>query len=415
VLGGFFFGKIVASCGVWVHNLVAAVVAYQISGSALVVGLVTAVQFGPQLVLSPWSGALADRGNPAHQIIAGRLVQASGSAALAVIIWVQGGVSDVSSAAPVVICSAIAGVGTVLGSPAMQSLVPLMVRDHEIGPAVTLNTFPMTVARAAGPALGAVVLTSLGAAWALAMAAAAGVVFAGFVAAFRLDRLTQARQRGGDYSVRAAVRAVRADGPMVVALIGVAAVGFAADPPLTLGPVTGAERGLGPESAGWMVSAFGIGAALAFVLVGRAQRRWGEPVVVSAGLALMGVVTVLSAIDAALVVTLTLFTLSGVGMSCAISSLTSIIQQRCPAELRGRVMALWLMSFLGLRPLAASLNGLLADVVSLEAAYLVSGGLVLAVLVPCRPRRLGAVDHPPRRQVLAPDFSSISTPRKGIA
>jgi MFS family permease len=129
----------------------------------------------------------------------------------------------------------------------------------------------------------------------------------------------------------------------------------------------------------------------------------------------MGVVTALSAIDAALAVTLTLFTLSGAGMSCAISSLTSIIQQRCPAELRGRVMALWLMSFLGLRPLAASLNGLLADVVSLEAAYLVSGGLVLAALVPCRPRRLGAVDHPRRRQVLAPDISSISTPRKGIA
>ncbi|NIL91497.1 hypothetical protein RhoFasSB10_03843 [Rhodococcus fascians] len=415
VFGGFFVGKIVATCGVWVHNLVAAVVVFQISGSALVVGIVTAVQFGPQLVLSPWAGALADRGNPARQIIIGRLVQASGSAALALVIWLQGGVSSMSSAAPVVICSAIAGVGTVLGSPALQSLVPLMVRDDEIGLAVTLNTFPMTAARAAGPALGAVALTSLGAAWALAGAAAAGLGFAAFVAAARLGRLTPTKQRGTDYSVRAAVRAVRADGPMVAALIGVAAVGVAADPPLTLGPVTATARGMGPEGAGWIVSAFGIGAALAFALVGRAQRRWGEPLVASAGLALMGVVTALSAIDNPLVVTMALFTLAGIGMSAAIASLTSIVQQRCPAELRGRVMALWLMSFLGLRPLAAALNGFLADVVSLEAAYLVSGGLVLAVLVLCRPRRLGAKDRPGRRRIPALGISINRKRTKGIA
>ena len=67
----------------------------------------------------------------------------------------------------------------------------------------------------------------------------------------------------------------------------------------------------------------------------------------------------------------------GAGMTIATTSLTTGIQERAPAAMRGRIMAIWLMAFLGLRPLASALNGLLADGVSLGASPI----LVLVIAV----------------------------------
>ena len=63
---------------VWIHNVVAAIVAFQVTDSVLIVGVVSAVQFGPQLLFAPLSGKFADRGNAAKQIVIGRLVTAFG-------------------------------------------------------------------------------------------------------------------------------------------------------------------------------------------------------------------------------------------------------------------------------------------------------------------------------------------------
>ena len=75
VFGPFLWGKVVSSAGIWIHNIVAAIVAFEITGSTFVVGLVSAVQFGPQLFLAPLSGKLADRGNAVLQIVVGRLLK----------------------------------------------------------------------------------------------------------------------------------------------------------------------------------------------------------------------------------------------------------------------------------------------------------------------------------------------------
>ena len=64
LFGPLFWGKLVSSSGIWIHNIVAAIVAYDLTGSALVVGLVSVVQFAPQLLFAPLSGKMADRGNP---------------------------------------------------------------------------------------------------------------------------------------------------------------------------------------------------------------------------------------------------------------------------------------------------------------------------------------------------------------
>jgi MFS family permease len=383
--GPFFWGKVLSSAGVWVHGIVAAIVAFELTGSALVVGVVSAVQFVPQLLFALLSGKLADRGSAARQIVVGRVLTAAGSGGLALWIWLVGGVDGLSGAFPVVLSSLVVGLGFVVGGPAMQSIVPTMIRPGEMAAAMSLNSVPMTLGRAAGPALGALVATSLGAASAFAIAGLANLAYALIVLALRLPR---GHDHGPDtdFSIRAALRHVRSDRRLAVLLLGIAAVGVGAEPSVTLAPPLAAELGGGPGLVGWLASAFGIGAGVGFLGFSSLHRRWELAPLGTAGLLLMSVGLAVAAATSTAPVALSAFGVSGAGMTLAMTSITTQIQDRSPDHLRGRIMALWFMGFLGARPFAAALTGVVADTASVAAALLLTAVLVAGTALVVRSR-----------------------------
>ena len=83
VFGALFWGKIFSVVAVWTHGIVAAIVIYDATRSALMVGMVGVAQFGPQLLLTPTSGKWADTGNPVRQNLLGRVFCATGSGVVA--------------------------------------------------------------------------------------------------------------------------------------------------------------------------------------------------------------------------------------------------------------------------------------------------------------------------------------------
>ena len=103
VFGALFWGKIFSVVAVWTHGIVAAIVMYDVTGSALMVGLVGVAQFAPQLVLSPTSGKWADTGNPARQILLGRVLCTAGSGVIAGWLFVQPGLQGMSVAVPMLL------------------------------------------------------------------------------------------------------------------------------------------------------------------------------------------------------------------------------------------------------------------------------------------------------------------------
>src|SRR5690606_11501124 len=84
------------------------------------------------------------------------------------------------------------------------------------------------------------------------------------------------------------------------------------------------------------------------------------------------------------------FVVAGFGMTMALTSLSSELQERLPDGMRGRVMALWTMGFLGSRPIAAALNGSIADLVSVTAALLTVAVFMVVAAWLCRPSVLAA-------------------------
>jgi MFS family permease len=386
VFGPFFAGKLLSTAGIWIHNIVAAILAFQLTRSAFVVGLVSVAQFAPQLLFAPLSGAVADRGDRRKQLVLGRLIAAAGSGGLA--LWIAlVGVDGLPGAAPVVGAALVVGVGFVVGGPAMHALLPTLVRPGELAAAIALNSVPFTVARAGGPALGALVAASAGPEFAFAIAAAANLAFA-LVMLWLPIGGRPVQEPGADRSVRAGLRHLKVDPTLVLLLVGVGAIGIGADPAITLTPPLSDGFGRGSELVGVFASSFGVGAGLAFVVLSPARRWLGLPLLGTVGLALLATGMLALTVTPVAWLAVLAFGVGGTGMTFSLTSLSTQMQERLPDGLRGRVMALWSVAFLGSRPFAAAINGAIADAWSVDAALVVVAAVLLLAAWLCRPTRL---------------------------
>lgn len=387
VFGSLFWGKMFAVVAVWTHGIVAAIVMYDATRSALMVGLVGIVQFGPQLILTPTSGKWADTGDPVRQILLGRVLCVAGSGFAAVWLFVDPGLQGLSAAIPVLIGTLLVGFGFVVGGPAMQSIVPNLIRDGELSTAMALNSMPMTVGRIIGPASGAYLAAHLGSASGFAVSAGLHLAFTLLLLLVRFPAPPEKR-KDADYRVRTAMKYVWRDRPLLLALIAVTMVGIASDPSITLTPSMADELGGGTRLVGLLSAAFGIGAAIAMGLLALLGGRVVSGRVSSIGLSGMVAGCALLAIGSSPALAITGFAVTGFGFGWAMTGLATVVQERAPEELRGRIMALWLVGFIGSRPIAAALLGGTADLVSVQAAFTVAAVMSLGVALWCRPSNL---------------------------
>lgn len=384
--GPFIAGKLLASLGVWMQNIAAAILVYELTRSVALVGAVSIAQFAPQLIITPWSGARADSGDRRRQVVLGRLIAAVGPGGLALVMALVrlGGVPGTTA---VIVAALVAGIGHSLGGPAMHALVPVLVEPDELPTAVALNSFPHTVARAGGPALGALLGASLGAGIVFAVAATAHLVFAAVLATIPIRPAV--RPVVADRSVRAGLRYVRSERRMAGLLLGVAVVGIAADPAITLTPVIADAFGGDSGMAGLLAGAFGLGAGAAFLLLSGLRRRLGLARLGTGGLSLMSASLLALAASPSLPFATAALATGGAGMTIALTAETTLLQLYAAEEFRGRIMALWSLAFLGSRPLAAGVNGVLADVLSYEVALVALAATVALGAFLIRPSRTG--------------------------
>lgn len=377
--GPFFLGKLVSNLGVWVHQLAAAVVVFELTESAAWVGAIGVGQFAPQLLIAPWSGARADHADRRKQLLLGRLVGGSGSASLVALpFWL--GLGDRAGAIAVVVGSTVLGIGFALGGPALHALVPQLVEPRDLPAAITLNTLPITVSRAAGPVLGALILATSGPEAAFLVAALGNYLFA--VALLRIraraDATVADGRTPGARPIRDGMRHIRDNATLRTLLLGVAVIGFAADPVITLSPSLAALLGGDAGLVGALASGFGAGAALGLMVAGPLRTALGVLRLGPLGILLLGVGYALAGQARDPIVAVLAIGLAGSGMTIGLTSLTTRVQQVVTESFRGRVMAAWSIAFLGTRPLAASTLGPLADAAGVRTALAVVGVICAA-------------------------------------
>lgn len=385
--GPWFWGLLVSNSGNWLFNVTAAVVVFQLTGSALLVGLVSVGQFAPLALLSPFAGAVSDRVDRRRLLLGSQAWSAAAATALAVPALAFG-IDALPGAWPVIGAAFGIGLGQAIAAPTLNALVPALVDDIDLENAVALTSLTFNTGRAFGPAVSGILLATLGAETAFALNAVSFVVL---IAALLVIREQRARApRDADGSVRAGLRFVREHRAVLLLLVGVGTAGFAADPVITLSPALAGTLGGGDTLVAVLVSAFGIAAAPAALASGPLQRRFGAEHVAAAGLMAMAAGLSIAAAAPGPGIAVGGFAVTGVGSVLAVTGFTTALQRQLPDGLRGRVMALWSVAFLGNRPIAAVLDGAAADRFGPRIAMgLAIGVALLGVVLTRRLRREG--------------------------
>ncbi|MGH8914424.1 MAG: MFS transporter [Acidimicrobiia bacterium] len=367
--GTFFVGKLASLMGLWVVNITSALLIFELTNSAFLVGLVTVLQFTPQIVFSPWIGALIDRKDRRRVVMMGQTLTLVGTLGLG--IWLlAAGVEGLPGLWPIFATALFAGLGNAVTSPSTQSLIPALVPRADLFAGITLNSSIASLSRAVGPALGALVYVGLGPAAGFITGAVGNLLL---IAAMALVRPEPApKDSGGDTSILGGFRYLRRTPAMLALLLCVAAVGFGVDVTITLTPSLAAELGQGEVFVGTLASVFGVGALAAILLSSPLDRRWGLSGVGVVGLGLMSIGFLGLAASPGADLALVGIGIAGAGFLLSSSSLTSRIQELVPDVFRGRVMAIWAVGYFGSRPIAATINGAVADAVSARFALLIT-------------------------------------------
>lgn len=372
----YFAGNLLSNCGTWFQNLAQALLVYRLTGSTLLVGVVNFAQFVGTFVLAPWAGSAADQFDRRRLLVTTQAVAIAVTALLATL-----AAADLVTA-PIVIGLALAlGATTAFATPAMQALVPQLVPTEDLGGAVALNSITFNLARAVGPVAATVVIDRAGLAAAFAVNSLSYLaLIAGLVAVHPRPQAPRPAQRP---RLRESLRLVRDDRRLGLLLAVVAAVSLTSDPVNTLTPGFVSEvLGRSDTLVGILIGVFGAGAVLAAVTVaGRGDLMARVPftmLLLAAGITVFGLSPSLPVAVGALAV-------GGFGFLASTTASSTLLQLGVDDAQRGRVMALWSVAFLGIRPFGSLLDGAVASAVGLRPAAVMmalpSAGLAVAMLV----------------------------------
>jgi MFS family permease len=271
--------------------------------------------------------------------------------------------------APIVIALALVlGLSTAFALPALMALVPALVDHDDLGPAIALNSVSFTLARAIGPVIGAVVVGKLGVSAAFAINACSYLVLV--VALGMIEPRAEAPRSGPPPRLLDGFRMVRRDAKLTALVAVVTAVSISQDPVSTLTP--GFAKAVFHHHdtyAGVLIGAFGLGAAVAGVVMANMSNPTVRRMPMAA--ALLGLSMVGFGLAPTFSFACVAMFLGGLGFLISNTTATTIVQLAVSDEERGRVMAVWTVAFLGARPFASLSDGAVANAVGLRGAALV--------------------------------------------
>ena len=363
-----------SNVGTWLQSTAMSILVYRLTGKATDLGITVALQFLPMLLLGAWAGALSDRRDKRLTC----LVTQSLMAGQAVLL----GLLDLAGLVTVPVVYALAlllGVVNAFDNPARRGLVVELVPEADISNAMSLNTAVMTGSRIFGPALAAALVGPLGTGWCFIANGVSFLAVLGSLVMIDVSELrVSPRAPAGGTPVRDALRFVRRDRELLTLhLVLVVVSTFAFNYSVSL-PKLSAVRWGDERWFGWVLAVVSVGSVTGSLLV--ASRRRASVRLFYASVTLLGVAGPFVAWAPsgwwAFVGAIPL----GIGGAGFLSNFNGLVQQKCPPDMRGRLLALSAVAFLGSTPIGGPVTGVIADSWGAEWA-LAYGSLVSLVAV----------------------------------
>ena len=365
----YFFGQIVSVSGTWMQRLAQAWLVLRLTdGSGVALGVEIALQFVPMLLLGAWGGVVADRFDKRRLLIVTQIVPGLLAAGLGLVVWAD------AATLPVVFAFTLGlGLVNVFDNPARQTFVLEMVgRDH-LPNAVALNSVVMNTSRVVGPAIGGIVIEVTGLVPCFLLNAASYLAVIVALLAMDVSRLAPAprvpRAKG---QTRAGLRYVWSEPRLRTPLLMMAVIGtLGLNAQVVIPLIATTEFGLGAGGFGGLTSALGIGAVAGGLA---AASRQGISYRRLVGLAAaMGGSILLAAVAPTLATETVALFVVGVCSFAFVATANATLQLTSRPDMRGRVMALYAIAFLGTTPIGAPVVGWVCAAFGPRAGFVVGG------------------------------------------
>jgi MFS family permease len=364
----YFTGQLISLSGTWMQTVAAIWVVLSLTGSGVAVGLTTALQFLPMLLIGAWGGLLADRIPKRRLLIATQALMAIPALGLFA-------VTATGVVTPWMVYLAVFAMGSVnaVDNPTRQSFVIEMVGPDRVVNAVSLNSVIVQAARIVGPAVAGILIATAGVVPCFAINALTFVAM--ILALWRMDpERLQAPPvaKPEPHAIRAGLRYVLRTPELLVplalmALVGTLGFNFQVVLPL----LAKFSFESGAMTYATLVSAMAVGSIVGALVNGHRGRT--GPRLIAGGALAFGIAALWAAAMPSLAFEVPALMLLGAASVTFAATINSTLQLAVSPEMRGRVMALYSVVFLGSTPIGGPLAGWLAQTYDPRVALLLAG------------------------------------------
>jgi len=348
----FFFGQIVSVAGTWMQTVAQSFLVLDLTHSGTQLGLTTAVRFLPLLLFGPLGGLFADWRDKQRVLLVTQTLAGLLAGAFAILI------ATGSIRLWIVYLLALAlGFVNVFDNPARQSFISEMVSAPDLPNAVTLNSVAMNMARVFGAALGGVIAAAIGLAWCFGCNALSfAAVLISLLVMRKLELFPAKRVAKKKGQVRQGLRYVRSTPELLIPLVMIAVVGTLAwEFQVTLPLMATKVFHGGAAAYGVMASVMGAGAVVGgLISAARSRPRARALCLAAVG---WGIAILAAAVAPNMAIELAALVFVGYGSITFNSLAKTTLQLAARPEMRGRVMALWGLAWLGSTPIGGPIVG----------------------------------------------------------
>jgi len=370
----FFSGQIISLVGTWMQSVAQSWLVYRLTGSSLLLGLVGFAGQFPVFLLAPIGGVVADRYSR-HRIVIATQTSAMLLAFLLSALTLLGHIRVWE----IMVVASILGVVNAFDIPARQAFIVDMVKSDDLINAIALNSSMVNGARVVGPAIAGVTVAAVGEGWCFfANGASYIAVIIGLLLMVVAARSVGPDRVSGLDRIVEGFRWVNNTGPIRALLLLLGLVSLTGMPYAVLMPIFadqilhGGARGLG-----MLMGASGIGALAGTLTLAAKREVRGLGGWISSASFGFGASMILFASSRSYPLSVVLLVPVGFSMMLQMSASNTLIQTMVPDELRGRVMAVYSMMFMGMAPFGALIAGAVANHLGAPITVALGGSICL--------------------------------------
>ncbi|MEY2472781.1 MAG: hypothetical protein QOK28_2110 [Actinomycetota bacterium] len=370
-------GSLASNIGTWMQNAALGALAFKLTHSSGFVALLGFAQLGPLLALSLLGGLLADSIDRRMLLVITQVEQMVLSFVLAVFAY-----QHHPSHAALFFCVLGIGIGNALFAPTMSAVMPQLVGQDDLAGAVSLQSVQLNLSRVIGPVIGGLIIPTIHAWGVFALNGATYLFAIVTLLLVTIPRPYPDRSEQGLKRALGGFRVARHDGLIGRCLLMITTFSFFCLCFIGLLPVIAGKNldmNVTGTAYGVLFACFGSGAALGAIAVGTILVPYSKALVVRIGMPIFGVFLGVLAWLRQPAIAFPILFLVGFFYFATITSLSTVLQSHLTPQIRGRVMALWIMGFGGTVPFGLLAGGWLADRTSVSTVLYV--GVVFAFLL----------------------------------